>query len=67
MPPFSGTQVPWTTPTIISGFLLNGWQGAIIQIVNLIVATLVYLPFIKSYDKILLEEEDAQKGLEDEI
>ncbi len=66
MPPFSGTQVPWTTPTIISGFLLNGWQGAIIQIINLIVATLVYLPFVKLYDKVLLEEEDAQKGLADE-
>ncbi len=67
MMPFSGMQVPWTTPTIISGFLLNGWQGAAVQTVNLIVATLIYLPFVKMYDKILIEEEDAQKGLADEI
>jgi PTS system cellobiose-specific IIC component len=66
MAPFSGMQVPWTTPTIISGFLLNGWQGAVVQTVNLIVATLIYLPFVKMYDKILIEEEDAQKGLDDE-
>lgn len=66
MAAFSGMQVPWTTPTIISGFLLNGWQGAVVQTVNLIVATLIYLPFVKMYDRILIEEEDAQKGLADE-
>ncbi len=57
MAPFSAVQVPWTTPPIIAGFLLNGWQGAVVQIVNLVVATLIYLPFIKSQDKSLLEEE----------
>ncbi len=67
MAPFSGMQVPWTTPTIIAGFLLNGWQGAIIQLINLIVATIVYLPFVKMQDRILCEEEEAQKGLEDEF
>ena len=66
MPPFSGAQVPWTTPTIISGFLLNGWQGAAVQTVNLIVATFVYLPFVRIQDNIFCEEEDAQKGLDDE-
>ena len=67
MPPFSGLQVPWTTPPIIAGFLLNGWQGAVVQLINLIVATLVYLPFVKIQDRILCEEEEAQKGLEDEF
>lgn len=67
MAPFSGSQVPWTTPTIISGFLLNGWKGAAVQLLNLIVSALVYLPFVKIQDKIFLEEEEAQKGIEDEI
>ena len=67
MPPFSGTQIPWTTPTIISGFLLNGWQGAVVQLVNLLVATLIYLPFVRIQDNIFCEEEDAQKGLSDEF
>ena len=67
MAPFSGLQVPWTTPTIISGFLLNGWQGAVVQTVNLIVATLIYLPFVKMQDNIFCEEEEAEKGLEDEV
>ena len=67
MAPFSGSQVPWTTPTIISGFLLNGWQGAAVQLVNLIVSTLIYLPFVKIQDNIFLEEEESQKGFSDEI
>lgn len=67
MSPFSGSQVPWTTPTIISGFLLNGWQGAAVQLVNLIVSALVYLPFVRMQDNIFLEEEEAQKGIEDEL
>lgn len=65
MAPFSAVQVPWTTPPIIAGFLLNGWQGAVVQIVNLAMATLVYLPFIKSQDKSLLEEE-RQESEEEE-
>ena len=67
MAPFSASQVPWTTPTIISGFLMNGWQGAVVQFLNLLVSTLVYLPFVKMQDKIFLEEEEAQKGFEDEL
>lgn len=67
MPPFSGSQVPWTTPTIISGFLLNGWQGAVVQLVNLIVSVLVYLPFVRMQDNIFIEEEEAQKGIADEV
>ena len=49
--PFTATQVPWTTPPIISGFLLSGWQGAVLQIAILAVAIVVYLPFMKMLDK----------------
>lgn len=57
MAPFSAVQVPWTTPAVIAGFLLNGWQGAVVQIVNLVLATLIYLPFVKAQDKNCLKEE----------
>ncbi len=67
MSPFSGMQVPWTTPPIIAGFLLNGWQGTVMQTITIIESTLVYLPFVKMYDNILCEEEAAQKGLGDEF
>ena len=57
MAPFSAVQVPWTTPPVIAGFLLNGWQGAVVQIINLAMATLIYLPFLRAQDKALLKEE----------
>lgn len=64
MSPFSAVQVPWTTPPIIAGFLLNGWQGGVIQIINLAMSVVVYLPFIKTQDKALVEEEAAQAAEE---
>ena len=60
MSPLSAVQVPWTTPPIIAGFLLSGWQGAVVQIINLAAATLIYLPFVKAQDKTLLREERAE-------
>ncbi len=65
MAPMGAMQVPWTTPPIIAGFLLNGWQGAVVQLTNLILATAIYLPFVKHQDRDLLEEEaqEAVTGL----
>ena len=57
MAPFTAVQVPWTTPPVIAGFLLNGWQGAVVQIVNLAIATVIYFPFLKAQDKAFLKEE----------
>ena len=64
MAPFSAVQVPWTTPPIIAGFLLDGWQGAVIQIINLVIATAVYFPFLQAQDKALLKEEQANAAAE---
>lgn len=55
--PFTAVQVPWTTPPIISGFLLSGWQGAVVQLAILGMATMVYFPFVKMLDKVALEQE----------
>lgn len=45
-------QVPWTVPPIISGYLVTGSvRGSILQIVLIIVATLIWLPFVKAADK----------------
>lgn len=57
--PFTATQVPWTTPPIISGFLLSGWQGVVLQIAILAVAIVVYLPFMKMLDKEALKQEES--------
>ena len=53
-------QLPWTTPPVISGLLVTGSiRGAILQIVLLAIATLVWLPFMRNADRItlVLEEE----------
>lgn len=57
VPPTSGISIPWTTPIFISGFLTTGIAGVILQAVNLIIATFIYLPFIKVLDKQYLHEE----------
>lgn len=45
-------QLPWTTPIIISGFLVTGSiRGAILQIVLLAATTVFWMPFIKMADK----------------
>ncbi|UTR06966.1 PTS sugar transporter subunit IIC [Alkalihalobacillus sp. LMS6] len=44
----TAVAIPWTTPPIISGFLVSGhWSGVILQLFNLALATLIYIPFIK--------------------
>ena len=55
------TVVPFTMPVGIGGFLLTGGNisGAILQIVNLLILTLIYYPFFKAYDKQLLNEENG--------
>ncbi|MGN8832394.1 PTS sugar transporter subunit IIC [Selenomonas montiformis] len=71
MAPFSAVQVPWTTPPVIAGFLLNGWQGAVVQIVNLAIATAIYFPFLRAQDNALLKEEmgemEEEKPEEDSV
>lgn len=51
-------QLPWTTPVILSGFLVtNSWRGAVLQLVQLVVVTALFLPFIKAADKKMYEQE----------
>lgn len=54
VPPFSGVTVPWTTPAIISGFLLGGWRMAVAQVIILGISIAMYFPFIKKVDNMNL-------------
>ena len=51
MPLFNGVIAPWPTPIIFSGFLVAGWQGAVVQIVAVIASVAIYFPFIVALDK----------------
>lgn len=57
----NGVLVPWTTPAVISGFLVSGWQGAVWQVILLAAGVLIYLPFIKTLDKQYLREQESAK------
>lgn len=56
-PMYGGVVVPWTTPVIISGFLVGGWRTALLQAVVLVLSVLMYLPFIRALDKRYVKEE----------
>lgn len=60
VPPFSGVTVPWTTPAVISGFLLGGWRMAISQVVILALSCAMYFPFIKKVDNLNLISESEE-------
>lgn len=65
-PLYGATQVPWTCPPIISGFLIGGWRSALLQIVIFIISFFVYLPFIRKIDKIDLEQEQQSADADDD-
>jgi PTS system cellobiose-specific IIC component len=59
VPPLTGIQAPWTTPPILSGLIIGGWQWAILQAVVLAISTALYFPFARKFDRVLLEQEKA--------
>ena len=50
--PYIVLEVPWTMPPILLGFLATGGSimGAISQIIVIVVATLIYIPFLLVYE-----------------
>ncbi|MDO5391350.1 MAG: PTS sugar transporter subunit IIC [Eubacteriales bacterium] len=65
-PLYGATQVPWTCPPIISGFLVGGWRSALLQVIIFTVSFFIYLPFIKRVDKANLKAESEATQEEDD-
>ncbi|MGX7393550.1 PTS sugar transporter subunit IIC [Carnobacterium mobile] len=64
--PFNAVQVPWTTPPLISGFLLSGWQGLVIQLIIILTSAGIYYPFLMKQDKqFILEEAEIEATEQD--
>lgn len=63
VPYINGVNLPYTIPVVISGFMLCGWRGALLQIVLLLITGLIYYPFFKAQDKQAYLEEQEQKKL----
>jgi len=47
-------SVPWVTPPIINAFLATGgnWLAAFVGAVNLVIITLIYIPFVAAANKV---------------
>ncbi|MCC8439768.1 PTS cellobiose transporter subunit IIC [Leuconostoc pseudomesenteroides] len=60
VPPLNGVAAPWTTPAVISGFLIGGWKMALWQAVTLLISAVGYYPFAKKYDQYLYQEEQEK-------
>lgn len=68
VPPFTGLNVPWTLPPVLSGLILGGWRTAALQLALIGLSFAIYFPFFKVHDKMLLQQEiefDAQNGSEE--
>ena len=52
---------PFTVPIGISGFIASGGdiKGSLLQLVNLVVSALLYYPFFKAWERILVAREEA--------
>lgn len=56
--------ISWSTPTIISGYLLGNGETPIFllfQLFNLLLGVFIYLPFLKAYDKSNSKNYDLNK------
>lgn len=60
--PFNAVTVPWTTPAIISGFILQGWKGALWQVIIVAMSTAIYFPFFKKQDNLYVNSEKEQQA-----
>ncbi|MFY7751796.1 MAG: PTS transporter subunit EIIC, partial [Exiguobacterium acetylicum] len=63
MVPKTVAIVPWTTPPIISGYLVTGGsiRGVLLQVFNLTLATLIYIPFVVAGARAMTAEINRNK------
>lgn len=60
MPMFTAAQAPWATPGVISGIIISGWRGAVVQLIVIIATVLVFYPFAKALDNSYVQEEQSE-------
>ncbi|WP_203623470.1 MULTISPECIES: PTS sugar transporter subunit IIC [unclassified Lacticaseibacillus] len=63
------TTIPaWTLPAPIGGYLSagNDWRMVVLILFNLVVATVIYFPFVKAYDNKMYSDEINGNGQDSE-
>lgn len=65
VPYTTGANVPWTMPAIFSGMLAtNSIMGGLLQLLNIAIVGAVWYPFLRTLDKINLNEDFTQESEE---
>jgi cellobiose PTS system EIIC component len=56
-------RAPWTLPAPIGAYLATGgdWRSIILIFINIAISAVVYLPFLKVYDRKMLSMEQGQE------
>ncbi|MGE5591064.1 MAG: PTS sugar transporter subunit IIC [Bacillota bacterium] len=51
----------WATPVIAGGLITTAdWRAVVLQLVNVAIATVIYYPFFRAYDRMKLQEENGK-------
>ena len=60
--PLVSNIIPWSTPPILSGLLATNfaWQAPVIQVINLALSILIYIPFVKVADRMEIKKEEQR-------
>lgn len=53
--------VPWTLPASIGALMATGfdWRAAVLAVVNIVIAGVIYYPFFRAFDKNMLDKEKS--------
>lgn len=67
--PYISQSVEWTVPIILSGYQATGSiAGSFLQIFNIIIGTMLYIPFVKYSEQIQSKEfEESILALENDM
>ncbi len=57
LPRHNGIIAPWTMPIVFSGFMVAGWRGALMQLINLGLSAIVWFAFMKRIDNMEADRE----------
>lgn len=53
--------VAWSTPIFVSGYLVSGYSGMVLQLLALLISVGLYLPFLKRYEVVLAAQQQVNR------
>ena len=56
--PCNTVDVPFGVPILLNAFVGHGWQGVVVQLVELVVGVLIWIPFVLANSKLAKKEQE---------